>query len=462
MSRFHACTIVSNNYLAYARVWALSFLEQHPDAELHVLIVDRPHEDIDYDDQPFSVRFADQIDIPLFPNFSFRYSILEINTAVKPFFLERIHRDTGCASLCYFDPDILVTGTLDSLYETLRKSDVVLTPHILRPIEDRAKPSERDFLYSGINNLGFLGISFNEDTLRILRWWQRRLWALCLHRIHEGLFVDQKWADLFPSFLDRTTILRDPTYNMAYWNLIHRQLEGNIQEGWTVQGAPLRFFHFSGLMLEDPDRISKYQDRYGLDDRPDVREIFAYYCNRLLEEKHPSLQEIPYGWDEFSDGIPIPPIAREILRREDPEGKRWKDPFAVGEGSFRDFLTEPLGDVHPPLSRLAVATHAWRDDLVLAFPDPQGEHRDAYNRWFNQKGLEEMRIDSRLVAPSPLGEPPTPAPSPLNESQPPADSPEMEQLRAELSALRNFHQSVTGSSSWHWLQKLRRLVGRDW
>ena len=42
MNRPVACTIVANNYLAYARAFTRSFLERHPDGQVCVLIADRP------------------------------------------------------------------------------------------------------------------------------------------------------------------------------------------------------------------------------------------------------------------------------------------------------------------------------------------------------------------------------------------------------------------------------------
>jgi hypothetical protein len=53
-----ACTIVSNNYLSYARVFARSFLRYHPDGEVHGLIVDEPVPDVSYPDEPFQTVFA--------------------------------------------------------------------------------------------------------------------------------------------------------------------------------------------------------------------------------------------------------------------------------------------------------------------------------------------------------------------------------------------------------------------
>ena len=170
-----ACTIVANNYLAYARAFTRSFLARHPDGKVCVLVVDRPHPGHDYGREPFDVTFVDELSIPGFLHVAFRYSILELSTSVKPSYLLHLHRRLGCEHLCYFDPDILVLGDLTDLYDRLGRVDAVLTPHLTAPIEDALVPSERDIMQSGIYNLGFLGISFNARTVAFLEWWARRL-----------------------------------------------------------------------------------------------------------------------------------------------------------------------------------------------------------------------------------------------------------------------------------------------
>src|SRR5207244_229552 len=137
----------------------------------------------------------------------FRYSILELNTAVKPYFLAYLRRRTGCERVCYFDPDILVLGELGDLYRRLEENDLLLTPHITEPITDNAQPSERNVLVAGIYNLGFLGMAFNERTEKLLDWWQQRLLHGCLDQRDRGLFVDQRWMALAPAFLPRREVL---------------------------------------------------------------------------------------------------------------------------------------------------------------------------------------------------------------------------------------------------------------
>ena len=386
-----ACTIVSNNYLPFARTFARSFLEHHREGTVWVCLVDRPAAEIDYGREPFRVLVAEDLGIPAFQNLAFRYSILELNTAVKPYLLARLHEEHGYDAVCYFDPDILVLDDLLPIYQLLRKADVVLTPHILEPIDDSLIPSERDFLLSGIYNLGFLGIAFNEQTGRFLDWWQARLYRYCEHRVERGLFVDQRWMDFAPAFLRHPHILRDPGCNVAYWNLMHRRLESDGR-GYHVEGNPLRFFHFSGFRPEQPDLVSKYQDRIHFESRPDIQPLFEDYAARLYREGLDELADMQYAYGHFTNGATIPKIAREVLRLVDPKGVRWEDPFSTSnDDSFFAWLCDPTpvrGRVTHP--RIALALWDLRPDLQKAFPQPLGLDAARYANWF---GDEVKRAD---------------------------------------------------------------------
>jgi glycosyltransferase involved in cell wall biosynthesis len=379
-----ACTIVANNYLAYARAFTRSFLARHPEGKVCVLIVDRPQPGHRYEDEPFAVTFADQLGIPAFSHVAFRYSIVELNTAVKPYFLLHLHRTLGCDRICYFDPDILVLDDLSELYGRLDRADAVLTPHLTAPIEDRAVPNEREILLSGIYNLGFLGLAFNERTLPFLDWWSRRLYRECVSDIEHGLFVDQRWMDFAPAFLPEVDILRDPGYNVAYWNLAHRTVAPH-GGGWRVNGVPLRFFHFSGYDFRRPELISKFQSRFTFADRPDVLPLFRLYGERIGAEGQEEVQDYPYQYGRFDNGVPVPEISRRALRQIDPEGRRWSDPFDTsGEDSFFDWLREPAGDSPSavPLPRLALLLWDHRQDLQRFFARPWQEDRLRFAHWF--------------------------------------------------------------------------------
>ncbi len=389
-----ACTIIANNYLAYARAFTRSFLERHPAGSVHVLVVDRPQPGHCYEDEPFAVTFAEQLGIPGFAQLSFRYSIVELSTAVKPWFLLHLHRILGADRVCYFDPDILIFGDLGELYDRVGRADAVLTPHLTAPLDDERVPGEREILLSGIYNLGFLGLAFNERTLAFLDWWKERLYRWCLHEVDKGLFVDQRWMDLAPAFLPRAEILHDPGYNVAYWNLSHRTLERR-DGAWWVNGAPLRFFHFSGYDFNRPNLISKFQNRYSFEDRPDVLPLFELYGESVRGQGQQEVQDYPYGYGRFANGVAIPDLARRALRRVDPAGVRWPDPFdTLGPDSFFDWLRQPVGRDEPiPLPRLALLLWDHREDLQRFFSRPWAEDRMGFARWFAQLTASSREID---------------------------------------------------------------------
>ena len=115
MNQVPACTISSNNYLALTQVMVASFKEHHPQADVYVCIVDRPDPSLNYSQMPFTTVFAEELGIPDFKHFSFRYDILELNTAVKPYLLTYLRDRYELDRIFYFDPDIMIHDRLTGL-----------------------------------------------------------------------------------------------------------------------------------------------------------------------------------------------------------------------------------------------------------------------------------------------------------------------------------------------------------
>jgi hypothetical protein len=98
-----------------------------------------------------------------------------------------------------------------------------------------------------------------------------------------------------------TRIIRDPGYDVAYWNLQHRTL--SCDDGaWRANGEPLRFFHFSGFDPADREAVSKHQDRYRLRDVPCLPQLFEDYAVDLARHGYAGVKNVPYAFDHFSDG----------------------------------------------------------------------------------------------------------------------------------------------------------------
>ena len=167
-----------------------------------------------------------------------------------------------------------------------------------------------------------------------------------------------------------------------------------------MNSVPLRFFHFSGYDFRRPELISKFQNRFTFADRPDVAPLFQLYGERIRAEGQETVQDFPYQYGRFDNGVRVPEIARHTLRQVDPEGKGWPDPFATGEGSFFDWLRQPAGDLPSaiPLPRLALILWDHRQDLQSFFPHPWREDRARFAAWFAASAGPPENIDPAFTA----------------------------------------------------------------
>ena len=398
MSDWAACTIVARNYLAQARVLSRTFLAQHPGARMLVLVMDDGP--IDLGPEPFTPVRLEDLGLPDRASLCFKYTLLELCTAVKPFFLEHVFDRYGVQRLLYLDPDIWVLDRLDPLWEVLTTHAIALVPHITDPIDDELLPNEQTFLRCGAYNLGFLGLRDAPAARRMLTWWQRRCYEQCVVRLEQGLFVDQKWIDLVPAIFEEVAIVRDPGYNVAYWNLHARQLRPN-GSGWYVNGERLRFFHFSGYDPDVPAAVSKHQTRFDVDRLGAGGRLFDEYRTLLLRDGYREASRWPLPFARFDNGVALSPIVRHLYLSLGPERQRFGDPFATTPPeAFLAWLNAPAPGEPPTapyISNLLAHVPLVRTDLRDRFPDYRGRHREEYLEWLRSTGPWQLGLDSRFL-----------------------------------------------------------------
>lgn len=396
-----ACTIISKNYLAQARVLANSFHTYHPDIPFFVLLADREDGCIDPSREPFELVHLDQLLIPNLNRFCFQYTILELNTAVKPYFLSYLFAEYGFRHLLYFDPDILILNELEPLFALLNQYAIVVTPHLTEPLpQDGFKPDELDILRAGTYNLGFVALASAKTTLLFLSWWQARLYEQCRMEPALGMHVDQRWVDLIPGFFPDVHILRDPGYNIAYWNLPARSI--SLKSGTvTVNNAPAYFFHFSGYHPETPEIVSQHSSRLRIENIGQAAQLLKRYDALLHSQGYAECSQLPYAFGSFDNGVRIPHIARRIYSDLGTAQVQFGNPFQTGmANSFYDWLCAgptPESYGTPPLSRLWHEIYKRRGDLHGAFPDIFGQDRDRFCEWIIESGAKEYDIAPRFI-----------------------------------------------------------------
>jgi hypothetical protein len=304
-----ACSVVARNYLPYARVLADSLHEHHADVRLVVLVLDLPPE-CDARSESFeAIRPGDlglqHEDVAAMTAI---YDAKEVATAFKPALIRKL-LDEGMESVLFLDPDILVTASLDDLWRLSAEHGVTLIPHSLAPFPaDGRTPTDRPIRRAGIYNGGYVGVG--RIARPFLDWWEDRLRLHAIFDKSEGLFVDQRWLDFVPSYFPYL-ILRDPTIDVAYWNLHDRNLtrDGNL---YLIDGQPLRFFHFSGFNPLRPQLLTRVANRFVAAGHPALEPLCEEYAALLLDAGYAEYIGLDYAPEA---GKPAGRLERR-LRRE--------------------------------------------------------------------------------------------------------------------------------------------------
>lgn len=395
------CTIISKNYLSYARVLCQSFLERHPGARFFVLLVDKLDGYFDPSLEPFELVQLEEVGIPHLRRFCFQYTVVELNTAVKPYFLERLFEHYGMQKVIFLDPDILVFRSLTHVIEPLDRYWIVLTPHLTAPLEeDGCKPSELTILQAGTFNLGFIALRKTATTQTFLKWWQDRLYTKCEMAPERGMLVDQKWIDLVPGFFDGVSIVRDPGYNVAYWNLAQRPV--TVQEGTVmVAGSSCAFMHFSGLQLDQLEEVSKHQNRFTLSHLGDAAIVFKRYRQLLYDAGYHQTSAWPYAFGSFENGVRIPEVVRKFYLSLGDTVRAFGDPFHISSPfSFFHWLNQSVDSTTSPdltVTRLWRHIYAQRPDVQHAYPNLLGKDRSAFLGWGVTTGRFELGIAEHFL-----------------------------------------------------------------
>lgn len=303
-------TIVAPNYLAYARVLRDSIARYAPQAQFHVLVVNRrvPEVQRAVEEARLQATYATELGLPDFEHLAYQYDLVEFNTALKPTFLKSLF-GRGYEYVVYLDPDISLFHSPDPILEALGQAETVLIPHALAPAMDGLRPSDIDFLRTGTFNLGFVGLRKGQHSFALLDWWESRCLSYGFNDPAFGIFVDQKWLDLAPCYFESVHILKHAGCNVAYWNLHERKVETS-NGNYRVNDVPLVFFHFSGVNASTPDILSRHQNRHVLVQDTALAELVRHYCDRLLEAGHLRLAQLPYSFAALDDGTPITAVMR--------------------------------------------------------------------------------------------------------------------------------------------------------
>ncbi|MEM1380230.1 MAG: hypothetical protein AAGH41_06360 [Pseudomonadota bacterium] len=395
-------TICARNYLPQASLLVASVAQHHPGLKVLVFVLDAQGDEAEI--QTFlgvPVVSGADLGLPTFFDMAIRYDILEFSTAIKPACFQYVF-GTGAPWAIYLDPDMEVLQPLREVEARLaRGAQAVITPHITQPLDMQHDPTELKLIRTGIYNLGFAAIANTEEAHRFVQWWADRMPTDCRVDLDAGIFVDQKYVDLMPSYLPRTDILRHRGYNVAYWNLAHRPLHRSADGPWMIDDDPAVLMHYSGIRADDADIVSVHQNRLTVSDLGEGRALFADYRERLKAQQtalNRSGIATQYAFGTFTSGETITRLMRDVYARTVPPTRAaYADVFSLEKASCVHGATGLTHRAAHLISPIMFDLWNRKAHLQAAFDLKSPASAERFAVWFAETGHREFGIAKAFV-----------------------------------------------------------------
>lgn len=320
MTKTLYCTIATASQLPQVSILRDSLLA-HGAAELRVLLLEHPARVAKLRTQlpELTLLSPSQLGCPRWLQLAFAGEAAELGATLKPALLASLLAE---GSVVYFDPEIEIFSPLTEIEAALRESDVVVTPHVSRPLPSDGKtPTMADVLACGQFNLGFVGVRKSPENAALLAYWQELLLeppgGTADIEVPSG---DAFWAAAFASLVERLRVLRGDRFHVAAWNLAQRPLQWADQAAPQTADGPLVFLSYVGLHKTAAPRYP--QDRFAIAAGSPLQRLIARYEERVSASPYQSFAAQSYSFQCYTDGTPIPLLHRQAFARLSPQNRR--------------------------------------------------------------------------------------------------------------------------------------------
>jgi hypothetical protein len=312
------CTVVSLSHLRPAYALAASLKSSLNTEQLHVLVIDAHVENLPVSPSGVILHSIDSVRDRLPPLMVFYFDAFELCNALKPFLVSLLF-DLGAETVIYLDSDIYAVSSFEPVWSGLELHPVLLTPHLLQPPPlDLVYTNEVGVVDQGVYNGGFTAWRRGPESERALTWMCERFVRYGFNDRPNGMFVDQKLLPLVADYYsDDIWIWREPTVNIAFWNVHERQVE--IRNGqYFIRDQPVIFFHLSGFRSECPNVPCTYlpptANENIISTAPWLSEVMTNYGALVDSISNPQLSA-EYPFSKRDGFVLIPGLRRIIFKR---------------------------------------------------------------------------------------------------------------------------------------------------
>lgn len=171
--------------------------------------------------------------------------------------------------------DICIIGADCELFYPLQfhaYADLYIVPHVKEPVPNRDYMCQ--IYTSGHANADLMVFRNCENSENILQW----LIQMTRDGVTPGAFYEQTWLSATPFLFDRVKIIREPGYNIGYWDINHIDFEKRTEK-YTVYGQPLVMFQYSGYEKGKPEAMSRHSWEKAKNDT--ILEFYKHYDERI-------------------------------------------------------------------------------------------------------------------------------------------------------------------------------------
>ncbi len=283
-------TYFDQRYLAFAIVMLRSLRSHDPNSEIFALCFDQAAREIVaelgdeniitlsaqeiYDLEPKLIEYADRE----------RKAFYATHKAVLPLYVLNLR--PNLVAVAHIDADTRFFASPESLFTEIGDASIAISPHrFSRHYENLEK--------YGRFNAGFIYWRNDPIGLRCLADYRADCFQWCKEVAEpDGRFMNQGYLTAWPQRYPGTHIIQHAGANLAWWNIAGHSL--TLGDRVLVDAAPLIFYHFSSLFLDESGVWSTYNAfgdnlQLGLDViyRPYLEEIET--ISQSLKKRRPDL-----------------------------------------------------------------------------------------------------------------------------------------------------------------------------
>lgn len=260
------CTIITLDFLPFAKTLFQSIRKFDKDVDLIALVVDSQEIPPTLDFEILTPNHLCEFELVkrIFNTYSQKPN--ELRWSLKSVLMIHLLMSRKYDQVFFVDHDICFYSDFRFLYQELDGH-----PFLLSPTWGCTDPKISELYFSllltdGLFNAGFIGAT--ESGLDTLYWWSESCLHACERDNSRGLYDDQAYLNLFPILSPKSKIIRHRGCNVAEWNRFENIRSLTSEGALMINGTyPLVFIHFSnlGYLVEHDPLLVPYLERYEID-----------------------------------------------------------------------------------------------------------------------------------------------------------------------------------------------------